>query len=207
MFKAFPEAHPQTCRRELQTHIRDNGTMSTSRKRICVDMDEVMADAVAEHLLRYNREFNGNLTKEDLRGKRFWQVVPERHHAVLDDYLRAEDFFEDLDVMPDAPRVLAEMQRHYEIFIASAAMEVPSSFNAKYRWLERYFPFIPHTHIVFCGNKSILLADYLIDDNPRQLELFSGTGILYDAPHNEAITGYTRVRNWQEIETLFLTDK
>ena len=205
MFKAFPEAHPQTCRRELQTHIRDNGTMSTSRKRICVDMDEVMADAVAEHLLRYNREFNGNLTKEDLRGKRFWQVVPERHHAVLDDYLRAEDFFEDLDVMPDAPRVLAEMQRHYEIFIASAAMEVPSSFNAKYRWLERYFPFIPHTHIVFCGNKSILLADYLIDDNPRQLELFSGTGILYDAPHNEAITGYTRVRNWQEIETLFLS--
>ena len=205
MFKAFPEAHPQTCRRELQTHIRDNGTMSTSRKRICVDMDEVMADAVAEHLLRYNREFNGNLTKEDLRGKRFWQVVPERHHAVLDDYLRAEDFFEDLDVMPDAPRVLAEMQRHYEIFIASAAMEVPSSFNAKYRWLERYFPFIPHTHIVFCGNKSILLADYLIDDNPRQLELFSGTGILYDAPHNEAITGYTRVRNWREIETLFLS--
>jgi len=37
-------------------------------KRICVDMDEVMADAVAEHLLRYNREFNLSLTKEDLRG-------------------------------------------------------------------------------------------------------------------------------------------
>ena len=179
--------------------------MNATRKRICVDMDEVMADAVAEHLLRYNREFNGKLTKEDLRGKRFWQVVPERHHAILDDYLRAEDFFEDLDVMPDAPRVLAEMQRRYEIFIASAAMEVPSSFNAKYRWLERYFPFIPHTHIVFCGNKSILLADYLIDDNPRQLELFTGTGILYDAPHNEAITGYTRVRNWKESETLFLS--
>ena len=180
--------------------------MST-RKRICVDMDEVMADAVAEHLIRYNRDHNVNLTKEDLRGKRFWQVVPERHHAILDDYLRAEDFFEDLDVMPDAPRVLAELQRHFEIFIASAAMEVPTSFNAKYRWLERHFPFIPHTHIVFCGDKSILLADYLIDDNPRQLELFSGTGILYDAPHNIAITNYTRVRNWQEIETLFLGNK
>ena len=181
--------------------------MSNSRKRICVDMDEVMADAVAEHLIRYNREFHGNLTKEDLRGKRFWEIVPAGRHEILDDYLRAEDFFENLDVMPDAPRVLAEMQRHYEIFIASAAMEVPSSFNAKYRWLERFFPFIPHTHIVFCGNKSILLADYLIDDNPRQLELFTGTGILYDAPHNEAITGYTRVHNWLEIEQLFLGDK
>ena len=178
-----------------------------SLKRICVDMDEVMADAVAEHLLRYNREFNVSLTKEDLRGKRFWQVVPASHHEILDELLRAEDFFADLDVMPDAPRVLAELQRHYEIFIASAAMEVPSSFNAKYAWLERYFPFIPHTHIVFCGDKSILRADYLIDDNPRQLQLFAGTGILYDAPHNVAIEGYTRVRNWLEIETLFLDEK
>ena len=180
--------------------------MST-RKRICVDMDEVMADAVAEHLIRYNRDHNVNLTKEDLRGKRFWQVVPERHHAILDDYLRAEDFFEDLDVMPDAPRVLRRLQQHFEVFIASAAMEVPTSFNAKYRWLERHFPFIPHTHIVFCGDKSILLADYLIDDNPRQLEHFSGTGILYDAPHNANITGYTRVRSWLEIESLFLSEK
>ena len=173
-------------------------------KRICVDMDEVMADAVAEHLIRYNRDHNSNLTKQDLRGKRFWQVVPAKHHEVLDDYLLAEDFFADLDVMPDAPRVLAEMQHHYEIFIASAAMEVPTSFNAKYAWLERHFPFIPHTHIVFCGDKSILRADYLIDDNPRQLELFQGTGILYDAPHNINVAGYTRVRNWLEIEQLFL---
>ena len=178
--------------------------MAPAQKRICVDMDEVMADAIAEHLARYNREFQQNLTKEDLRGKRFWQVVPAPHHAILDEYLRAEDFFADLDVMPDAPRVLAEMQQHYEIFIASAAMEVPTSFNAKYAWLERHFPFIPHTHIVFCGDKSILRADYLIDDNPRQLERFSGTGILYDAHHNGHITAFPRVRSWLEIESLFL---
>jgi 5'(3')-deoxyribonucleotidase len=177
------------------------------RKRICVDMDEVMADAVAEHLLRYNREFNVSLTKDDLRGKRFWQIVPAAHHQVLDELLRAEDFFEDLDVMPDAPRVLEALQRHYEVFIASAAMEVPSSFNPKFRWLQCHFPTVPHTHIVFCGDKSILRADYLIDDNPRQLERFTGTGILYDAPHNVAVTGYTRVRNWLEIEALFLSEK
>jgi 5'(3')-deoxyribonucleotidase len=181
--------------------------MAPTPKRICVDMDEVMADAIAEHLARYNREFQQNLTKEDLRGKRFWQIVPESHHEPLDELLRAADFFEDLDVMPDAPRVLAALQDRYEVFIASAAMEVPSSFNPKYRWLQRHFPFIPHTHIVFCGDKSILRADYLIDDNPRQLERFIGAGILYDAPHNVAVTAYTRVHNWLEIESLFLTQK
>jgi 5'-nucleotidase len=186
------------------SEFREIPVKSTLRQRICVDMDEVMADAVAEHLLRYNRDYKTAITKADLQGKRIWQVVPKQHHAVLDDYMRTEDFFADLDVMADAPRVLAALQERYEIFIASAAMEVPSSFNAKYRWLARHFPFIPHTHIVFCGDKSILRADFLIDDNPRQLEVFSGTGVLYDAPHNIAVTGYTRVRNWQEIEALFL---
>jgi len=174
-------------------------------QRICVDMDEVMADAVAEHLLRYNRDYATTLTKADLHGKRFWQAVPPHHHEALDDYLRAEDFFAVLDVMPDAPRVLEALQQKYEVFIASAAMEVPTSFTPKFDWLGRHFPFIPHTHIVFCGDKSILLADYLIDDNPRQLALFRGTGILYDAPHNARITGYTRVRSWLEIEQLFLS--
>jgi len=181
--------------------------MNAPIKRICIDMDEVIADTVAEHLIRYNRDYSDNLTKADLHGKWIWDVVSIDRHPRLEEYLRSEDFFADLDVIPDAPRVLRRLQQHFEVFIASAAMEVPTSFNAKYRWLERHFPTIPATHIVFCGDKSILRADYLIDDNPRQLRRFSGTGILYDAPHNTAVTGFRRVHNWLEIESLFLPDK
>jgi 5'(3')-deoxyribonucleotidase len=178
--------------------------LSQTQQRICVDMDEVMADAVAEHLLRYNRDYNGNITKADLHGKWIWDVVPSQNHPRLEEYLRSDDFFEVLEVMPESQRVLEALQSRYQIFIATAAMEVPTSFNAKYRWLARHFPFIPYSHIVFCGDKSILRADYLIDDNPRQLARFTGTGILYDAPHNAAATGYRRVQDWLEIEALFL---
>ena len=48
-------------------------------------------------------------------------------------------------------------------------MVVPNSLGPKYRWLQRHFSFIPPTHYVFCGTKSILRADYLIDDQPRNL--------------------------------------
>ena len=170
-------------------------------------MDEVIADTVAEHLIRYNRDYNGNITKADLRGKWIWDVVAIDRHPRLEEYLRSDDFFDVLDVIPDAQRVLRRLQQQFEVFIASAAMEVPTSFNAKYRWLERHFPTIPATHIVFCGDKSILRADFLIDDNPRQLRRFSGAGILYDAPHNVAVTGFRRVHNWLEIESLFLSQK
>jgi 5'(3')-deoxyribonucleotidase len=173
-------------------------------KRIAVDMDEVMADAVAEHLLRYNRDHKQQLTKADLEGRWLWDVVALEHHPALEAYLASEDFFEVLEVMPESQRVMASLQHKYEVFIATAAMEVPTSFAAKFRWLERHFPFIPPSHIVFCGNKSILRADYLIDDNPRQLRRFHGEGILYSSPHNAGVKEFRRVKDWLDVEKLFL---
>jgi 5'(3')-deoxyribonucleotidase len=173
-------------------------------KRIAVDMDEVMADAVAEHLLRYNRDHHQQLTKADLEGRWLWDVVALEHHPALEAYMASEDFFEVLEVMPESQRVMAALQHKYEVFIATAAMEVPTSFAAKFRWLERHFPFIPPSHIVFCGDKSILRADYLIDDNPRQLRRFHGEGILYSSPHNAGVKEFRRVKDWLDVETLFL---
>jgi 5'(3')-deoxyribonucleotidase len=167
-------------------------------------MDEVIADAVAEHLSRYNQDHNETLTKADLAGKWLWEAVPADRHQKLDEYMQSEDFFAVLDVMPDAPRVIQALQSKYEVFIATAAMEVPTSFTAKYLWLLRHFPFIPASHIVFCGDKGILRAEYLIDDNPRQLRRFEGEGILYTSPHNIHVTGYRRVDHWLDVERMFL---
>jgi 5'(3')-deoxyribonucleotidase len=167
-------------------------------------MDEVMADALAEHLLRYNRDHNEKLTLKDLHGKKLWDVVAIEHHNTLEGYLRSEDFFESLTVMPESQRVMRLLQQKYEVFIATAAMEVPTSFHQKFRWLERHFPFLPPSHIVYCGDKSIIRADYLIDDNPRQLRRFQGEGILFTSPHNIAVKGFRRVNDWLEVEKLFL---
>lgn len=173
-------------------------------KRICVDMDEVMADALAEHLLRYNRDHEDKLTLEDLHGKLLWEVVSIDRHNALESYLRSEDFFERLAVMPESQRVMRLLQQKYEVFIATAAMEIPTSFLQKYRWIERHFPFIPPSHIVYCGDKGILNADFLIDDNPRQLRRFKGEGILFTSPHNIAVKGFRRVNDWLDVEKLFL---
>jgi 5'(3')-deoxyribonucleotidase len=183
---------------------------------LAVDMDEVIADALAEHLFRYNRDFQTTLTLDDLHGRYLWDLIPpERHHA-LAGYMLSDDFFSVLTVMPEAQRVLARMQSRFDIFIATAAMEVPTSFTAKFHWLATHFPFIAPSHIVFCGDKSILRADFLIDDNPRQLSRFEARahqisdaafhpqGILLSAPANVNVLGYRRVANWREVETLFL---
>ena len=117
-------------------------------------------------------------------------MTPVDRQAQLRAFLDAEDFFEDLALMPGAQDVLKQLSARFEIFIATQAMTVPNSLGPKYRWLQRHFPFIPPTHYVFCGNKSILRADYLIDDLPRNLLRFEGKGLLYTAPHNLTATGF-----------------
>jgi len=172
-------------------------------QRICVDMDEVMADTLAEHLRRYNQTFDEDVTPGDLAGKGLWEVTPLDRRQQLRAFLDAEDFFENLAVIPGAQDVLRQLSARFEVFIATQAMSIPNSLGSKYRWLQRNFPFIPPSRYVFCGDKSILRADYLIDDLPKNLLRFEGLGLLYSAPHNLTATGFTRVDNWQHVAEYF----
>ena len=164
-----------------------------------------MADTLGEHLRRYNQAFDEEVTLDDLAGKGLWEITPLDRQQQLRAFLDAEDFFEDLPLMPGAQDVLKLLSARFELFIATQAMAVPNSLGPKYRWLQRHFNFIPPTHYVFCGDKSILKADYLIDDVPRNLKRFAGEGLLYTAPHNLTVTGFARVNNWQEVAEYFET--
>lgn len=44
-------------------------------KRVAIDMDEVLADTLAEHIARYNRDHGEAITKADLEGKWLWDIV------------------------------------------------------------------------------------------------------------------------------------
>lgn len=167
-------------------------------------MDETIADAVTEHLLRYNRDHGTCVSKADLAGKSFYDVVAPAHRQKAASYLHSADFFADLPVIHDSQRVIALLARRYEIFIATAAMEFPNSFQSKYNWLQRHFPFLDARRFVFCGDKSILRADYLIDDQPLHFRHFIGEGILFSAPHNQGVQGYRQVDSWKDVENLFL---
>ena len=63
-------------------------------QRICVDMDEVMADTLAEHLRRYNQAFDeAAMTTEDLAGKGLWEIAPQDRQAELPRLYRRRRLF------------------------------------------------------------------------------------------------------------------
>jgi len=178
---------------------------STPRRlRIAIDMDEVMADALGEHVRRYNAAFGTAITPAELHGRHLEEYVPPAHRAAAEALLDAS-FFADLEPMPGCQDVVRELHQQHDVFIVTAAMDVPCSFDAKYRWLQRHFPFIPPSRIVFCGDKGIVEADYLIDDRARHFARFKGRPLLFSAPHNAHEQRYPRVASWAEVRELFGT--
>lgn len=174
------------------------------RQRIAIDMDETIVDTMSRHVDWYNKEFGQQLTKADLHGTKIYQRVAADHVARVRAYPDHPDFFADIPPYENALEVVRELSERYDVFIATAAMEHPNSFAAKYTWLTKNLPFLSPMNFIFCGNKGVLHTDYLIDDSPRHFEHFKGEGVLFSAPHNMLEVHPKRVNSWHEVRGLFL---
>jgi 5'(3')-deoxyribonucleotidase len=160
-------------------------------------MDEVLADTLAAQIEWFRERFGYTFSKPALAGRELKNSVAARHWAVRAACLEVGAFFGGLPVMEGSQRAVEEMARDYDVFVASAAMEYPASCAYKFAWLRRHFPAIRPDHIVFCGEKSIVAAEFLIDDRCRHFPQFAGQGVLFSAPHNVGAAGWPRLANWE----------
>lgn len=169
------------------------------QKRLIIDMDDVLADASGKILRIFNERNNLDLNKDFFEDKEFYPYVRQSHFISYRDELFKPGFFTDLEVFPDAVEVVKSLSEKYEVFIVSAATEFPNSLTEKVRWLELHFPFISWQNMVFCGDKSIVRGDVMIDDHARNFEKFAGEKLLFHSIHNTQTPGHRRVRNWKEV--------
>lgn len=168
-----------------------------------MDMDDVMADATGQFLVHYKQEFGVEITRESLHHKEELQGFPEQHHQAVYEFTFRENFFRTMAVKPGCQRVMQRLHENHEVFIVSSAMEFPNSLGEKLSWLKEHFPFLHWKQFVFCGKKSIVHGDYMIDDLPHNLEGFNGEKLLFTAPHNMQVGKFTRIRDWDHVEQYF----
>ena len=170
-------------------------------KRIAIDMDEVVADVLPKFLNLFEQINGRRPAEEEHRGKKLYQLPGGEN---LREALYHKGFFADLSLLQGAQEgVNTLLSQGYEIFFVTAAQEFRNSLEDKYDWLLQHFPAISWKNFVFCGDKSIIQADYLIDDHAFNLRTFSGKGLLFTAPHNIHETEFTRVNDWGEVLAFF----
>ena len=170
-------------------------------ERIAVDMDGVLADTTEQFFQFDERDFGRRRTMEEIIGKPESVGFPNAQK-----YVRTKDFFRTAPVMKESQAVLSDLNKRYEVFIVSAAVEFPQSLFEKYEWLNEYFSFITWQQIVFCGSKTIVEADIMIDDHFKNLDPFKGQTILFSQPHNLLLhsSKHKRVDSWNEIADILL---
>jgi len=56
------------------------------------------------------------VTPRDLVGKGLWEITPADRQQQIRDFFDAEDFFEDLAVIPGSQNVLQQLATRFEIF-------------------------------------------------------------------------------------------
>ncbi len=172
-------------------------------KRLIIDMDDVMANTTDQLINLYEKDFAFRVTRESLNGQ------PEGHgfpanHDIIKQYPFRPNFFRAIEVNENCKEVMLELNKKYEVFIVSAAMEFPLSLNEKLEWLTEHFSFLTYKQFVFCGSKAVVHGDFMIDDMLHNLEAFSGHKFIYTAPHNTHFDHFDRLNNWKEIGDKFL---
>jgi len=170
-------------------------------ERIAVDMDGVIADVSEQFFLFDEKDFGKRKTLEEVMGKPESIAFPKCREYVL-----TKGFFRTAPVMKESQEILLQLNKQYEVFIVSAATEFPHSFSEKQEWLNEYFPFITWQQIVFCGTKTIIETDIMIDDHFKNLDHFKRTTFLFSQSHNflQNEGRHRRVNSWKEIADILL---
>lgn len=170
-------------------------------KRLLVDMDGVLADVYPRFFELYEQETGNKKTMREIIGLKEGVAFPE-----LCRWVKTPGFFRTIPVMADSQRVMKLLNEAYEILIISMATEFPVSLSDKQLWLNDHFPFISWRQSVFCGNKSLIPADLMIDDHFKNLDHFTGETIMFIQPHNinNIDHQHKTVSSWREIEKLLL---
>lgn len=173
------------------------------RQRIAIDMDEVLADVIAKFEALYKKNHPEEALRQQKDGEEFYAILPEHISGDFRKHIYEKGFFRDLEVIKDSQRVVKELDKKYDVFIVSAAMEFRNSLEDKVDWLADHFPFISWQRTIFCGLK-IVNVDVMIDDRSRNFVDFDGRPLLFSSPHNMLITEFERVNTWEEVAAKLL---
>lgn len=123
----------------------------------------------------------------------------------LNDIINSEDFWKDLEVVPNVLLALEHMRENnydLKILISNIDYNNISSLNERVKWIKKI---LKHHYwlerIIFCNDKTILECDFLIDADGKPET--SGKNIprwkhiLFDAPYNKDLTDKTRIMDWK----------
>lgn len=130
-----------------------------TKKRIYIDLDGVIVDLI------------GQMKVELANTNKYYKEETD----LIDD---SESIFLEAQPLPYALEAVAQLEKHYNVFILSTApWHNIHSWSQKRIWVDKYLPSM-HKKLILTHHKDQLMGDYLIDDRLKNgAENFQGKHI------------------------------
>lgn len=192
-----------------------------AKKRIAVDIDEVLFPLTTEFLVKHNREHGTSIGLSDLHSYYYIEELYDIKNGdeaedIIESFLQ-EAYEGNIGPYSGAVDAIKKLQEQFDIYVITARR--PSMQAITEKWLTKHFPEVfKEVHFPRVQKPNVTKADickaigaeYLIDDHPDNLEGMHGSGaqmlLFGDYPWNADVptTGnITRVKNWQEVLEYF----
>lgn len=166
--------------------------------RLIIDMDYVLADNMTPWLGAYNKEYNDNLSVEDIDTWALHDLTKPDCGEKIYDYIHEPGFFRYLKPLPNSLEVMEKLFKEgHEIIIATAVPKgATTGYYDKRMWVEEHLPFLDYQNVIASHKKHVISGGLMFDDGPHNLEAFEGKTCAMDARWNKRVKTDFRVNNW-----------
>lgn len=172
---------------------------------ILVDVDNVLEDLIAAWVEALNIKYGTSVSPLDITEWDITKFFPGLSRNQVFSPLHTKELWASLTPLPGAEEYLLRLSEDgHDIVLLTSAH--PDTVSDKYKFINKYFPFISFKNIIFASRKQMVKGDILIDDAPHNLIDGDYIKILMTAPHNSSFNAYKnnmiRVETWEEIYKL-----
>ena len=180
------------------------------RKRIAIDLDDTLSYFVEEWLEAYNEVYNDHLTKDKITEWNIAKFTKPDCNSKIYEMLTWDEIFLRAKVRENAVEVTKWLGDYYDLYIVTAYNYQTA--RAKTEWVIENLPHIDYRRVVFCNDKFIIDADYLIDDKDKNCVEFQGKSLLFgiNNPWNDYYknqlnynSSLIKVANWNDVFNYF----
>lgn len=178
---------------------------SQRRKRLLVDVDEVLADFQTPALEIAHRLTGKRLTPFDYEVWDMFTLFTEAEKRAIFEEIEKPGFCRTLLPRPGAIEAIREIQTLVDVYPVTSPFHSLTWVHERNAWLQEHFGF-KSSQVVHTSAKFLVLGDAFIDDNPShvaawQAEHPGGVPMLWHIENTRTMTEFDplRVKTWGEV--------
>lgn len=178
-------------------------TIAIDKDGVCVNLTKKVLSFLQQSFPHRKDEF----VMENVKRFKFEENFPGVGE-VVENYFKTDEAFRNLEVIEGCIESIKELHTMgHTIFLCTAPVRAPNCFYNKSEWFFNNLPFLKN-QLVITHDKTIIKADYLIDDKAEITGINSSPEwkhILFNQPWNQyKQEGYhVRIDGWRNVVDYF----